>query len=135
MVLYEWEALVKNFNAHKYTVTDCTDKEFIGINITHDEEYNYYMNQTRMITEIIKETNLTGAKDERLPYPLGNAALSKLDSATEEQKKEIPISQSRRTAHVWHGTHHDRNHVRAQRPLKIRKQPRTKTYRVSKTFA
>ena len=41
-----------------------------------------------MITEIIKEANLTGAKDERLPYPLGNAALSKLDSATEEQKKE-----------------------------------------------
>ena len=39
----EWEALVKNFNAHKYTVTDCTDKEFVGINITHDEEYNYYM--------------------------------------------------------------------------------------------
>ena len=25
-----------------------------------------------MITEIIKEANLTGAKDERLPYPLGN---------------------------------------------------------------
>ena len=41
-----------------------------------------------MITEIIKEANLTGAKDERLPYPLGNAALFKLDSATEEQKKE-----------------------------------------------
>ena len=46
------------------------------------------MDQTRKITEIIKEANLTGAKDERLPYPLGNAALFKLDSATEEQKKE-----------------------------------------------
>ena len=41
-----------------------------------------------MITEIIKEANLMGAKDGRLPYQLGNAALSKLDSATEEQKKE-----------------------------------------------
>ena len=40
-----------------------------------------------MITEIIKKANLTGAKDERLPYPLGNAAVSKLDSATEEQKE------------------------------------------------
>ena len=39
-----------------------------------------------MITEIIKEANLKRAKDERLPYPLGNAALSELDSATEEQK-------------------------------------------------
>ena len=73
-VLYEWEALVKNFDAHKYTVTDCTDKEFVGINITHDVDYNYHMDQTRMIMEIIKEANLTGAKDERLPYPLGNAA-------------------------------------------------------------
>ena len=63
-------------------------KATVGINITHDEDYNYYMGQTRMITEIIKEANLTGAKHERLPYPLGNAALSKPDSATEEQKKE-----------------------------------------------
>ena len=55
-VLYEWEALVKNFNAHKYTVTDCTDKEFVGINITHDEDYNYYMDQTRMITEICRSS-------------------------------------------------------------------------------
>ena len=76
MILYEWEALVKNFKAHKYTVTDCTDKKIAGINITHDEDYDYYMDQTRIITEIIKEANLTGAKDERLPYPLGNAALS-----------------------------------------------------------
>ena len=73
-VLFEWEAFVKNFNAHKYTVTNCTDKEFVGINITDDEDYNYYMDQTRMITEIIKKANLTGAKDERLPYTLGNAA-------------------------------------------------------------
>ena len=87
-VLYEWEALVEIFNAHKYTVTDCTDKKFVGINITHDEEYNYYIDQTRMITEIIKGANLTGAKDGRLLYPLGNAALSKLNSATEEQKKK-----------------------------------------------
>ena len=29
-VLYEWEALVKNFNAHKYIVTDCTDHVFVG---------------------------------------------------------------------------------------------------------
>ena len=87
-VLYEWDNLIKNFNAHKCTVTDCTDKEFVGINITHDEDYNYYMDQTRMITEIIKEANLTGANDERLPYSLDNAAQSKLDLATEEQKKE-----------------------------------------------
>ena len=46
------------------------------------------MDQTRMITEIIKEAKLTGAKDERLPYPIGNDLISKADSATEEQKSE-----------------------------------------------
>ena len=62
--------MVKNFNAHKYT--KCTDKEFVGISITRDADFNYYMDQTRMIKEIIKEAKLTGAKDERLPYPAGN---------------------------------------------------------------
>ena len=48
------------------------DKEFVGINITYDEHFNYYMDQTRMITVIVKEANLTGAKEEKLPYPMGN---------------------------------------------------------------
>ena len=87
-VLCEWDYLVKNFNKHKYTVTDCTDKEFVGINITHDSNFNYYMDQTRMITEIIKEAKLTGAKDERLPYPMGNDPISKADIATDDQKLE-----------------------------------------------
>ena len=46
------------------------------------------MDQTRMITEIIKEANLTGAKEEKLPYPIGNLPLSKKDCATDDQKKE-----------------------------------------------
>ena len=37
---HEWDALIKNFNVHKYTVTNCTDKEFVGINITHDDQFN-----------------------------------------------------------------------------------------------
>ena len=68
------------------TVTDCTDKEFVGINITRDADFNYYVDQTRMITEVIKKAKLIGAKDERLPYPIGNDSISKADSATEEQK-------------------------------------------------
>ena len=87
-VLHEWDALVINFNAHKYTVTDCMDKESVGINITHDADFNYYMDQTRMITEIIKEAKLTGTKDERLLCPIGNDPISKADSATEEQESE-----------------------------------------------
>ena len=78
--------MVKNFNAHKYTVTDCTDEEFVGINITRDADFNYYMDQTRMITEIIKEAKLTGAI--QAPYQIGNDTISEADSATEEQKFE-----------------------------------------------
>ena len=87
-MIHEWDALIKNFNEHKYTVTDCTDKEFVGINITHDAEFNYYMDQTRMISEIVKEVNPTGVKVEKLPYPIGNLPLSKRDCAMDEQKTE-----------------------------------------------
>ena len=36
--MFEWDALLTKFNAHKYTVMDCTDKEFVGINIAHDDQ-------------------------------------------------------------------------------------------------
>ena len=53
-VTHEWDALIENFNVHKYKVTDCMDKEFVGIyKITHDDQFNYYMDQTRLITEIV----------------------------------------------------------------------------------
>ena len=41
-VTHEW-TLIKNFNVHKYTVTDCTDNEFVGINITLDDQFNNYV--------------------------------------------------------------------------------------------
>ena len=40
------------------------------------------------ITEIVKEANLTGTKEEKLPYPVGNLPLPKKDCATEDQKQE-----------------------------------------------
>ena len=39
-------------------------------------------------TEIVKEANLTGAKEEKLPYPMGNLPPSKKDCTTEDQKQE-----------------------------------------------
>ena len=80
--LSEWDALVINFNKHKYKVTDCSDKEFVGIRITKDEDHNYYMDQHRMIDDILKELNVTGAKGERLPYPMDENKLSRLDNAS-----------------------------------------------------
>ena len=84
--LSEWDDLVATFNKYKYEVTDATNKEFVGIHIYHDEDFNYYMDQTRMITAIVAEANMTGAPDAKLPYPTDGPALSKEDSATEEQK-------------------------------------------------
>ena len=84
----EWDDLIKNFNKHKYKVTDCTDKEFVGIRITCDENFNYFMDQTRMIEEIIDGIGMKNAKDEALPYPLDKISLSKLDNATPAQLSE-----------------------------------------------
>lgn len=86
--LIEWELLIKTFNEHKYKVTDASDKEFVGIRITRDEYYNYYMDQSRMITDILKELNVSGAKGEPLPYPIDGPNLSKMDNATEEERDE-----------------------------------------------
>ena len=84
--LSEWDLLVATFNRHKYEVTDATNKEFVGIHIYHDENFNYYMDQTRMTSAIVLESNLTGANDAKLPYPVDGDALSKRDCATDAEK-------------------------------------------------
>jgi Reverse transcriptase (RNA-dependent DNA polymerase) len=87
-MVHEWDLLVATFEKHKYKVTDATDKEFVGIRITRDSEGNVYMDQERMINDIIKEMNMTGSKEEKLPYPMTGESLSKLDNATDVQKAE-----------------------------------------------
>ena len=56
----EWKHLLATFNKHKYKVTDCTDKEFVGIRITCDDNLNYYVDQTRMI-----ESRIRGNRNEK----------------------------------------------------------------------
>ena len=89
-LLSEWDKLVSTFNQHKYEVTDCTDKEFVGIHIYHDKDFNYFMDQTRMINSIITEANIANANDAlyHLPYPMTGESLSKKDNATDEQRPE-----------------------------------------------
>ena len=84
----EWKLLVDTFEKHKYKVSDVTDSEFVGIRITRDEQYNYYMDQTRMVEEIVKEAQLSQAKNKKLPNPLQGPPLSKLDNATEKNYAE-----------------------------------------------
>ena len=72
----EWEHLLATFNKHKYKVTDCTDKEFVGIRITCDDNFNYYIDQTRMIESILEGIGMKNTKHETLPYPLDKLSLS-----------------------------------------------------------
>jgi hypothetical protein len=86
----EWKLLVDTFEKHKYKVTDVSDNEFVGINITRDANFNYFMDQTRMINEILAEAHMRNERDERLPYPNPTAepTLSKADNATPENEAE-----------------------------------------------
>ena len=86
-MLSEWDLLISNFNKYKYEMTDATDKEFVGIRITHDSDYNYYMDQERMISSIVSEANATGMKYRTLPYPLTGDPLTKMDCAIDEQER------------------------------------------------
>ena len=79
MLPSHWQPLRIN----KYEVTDATFKEFVGICITCDENFNYYMDQSRMITSIVSEANLAGAADKHLPYPPSGESLSKADNSTD----------------------------------------------------
>ena len=86
-MIHEWDLLVSTFNAHKYEITDATDKEFVGIHLYRDEHFNYYMDQTRMLDSILKEANITGfGKEVHLPYPIDGPNLSKLDCATDDER-------------------------------------------------
>ena len=85
----EWKLFADTFEQHKYKVSDVTDSEFVGIRVTRDEQYNYYMDQTRMVEAIVKEAQISQAKDKKLPYPLQGPPLSKLDNATEKNYAEL----------------------------------------------
>ena len=87
-MISEWDLLITTFGQHKYEVTDATNKEFVGIKIYHDEDFNYYMDQERMITSIVAEANASGMKDQTLPYPLTGDALSKSDCPIDEDEKK-----------------------------------------------
>ena len=77
-------------------MTDVSDNEFVGINITRDNDFNNHMDQTRMIDEILAEAHMRNEKDEKLPYPTPNSgpALSKEDNATSENVRSTRIEES-----------------------------------------
>ena len=135
-LLSEWDLLVATFNRHKYEVTDATNKEFVGIHIYHDEDFNYYMDQSRMIDSIIRDAGLQGDIVEKLPYPMDGNPLSELDCATEESKAEdskyqMSLPQGSRTARERNGPYYGDNNVCPQCSLKIWKQSWQETHSLS----
>ena len=68
-MLSERDALV-HIEGSKYKVKDCTNKPFVGINVTADKEGNYYLDQKRAIEGVIKAASVSGAKIQQIPYPL-----------------------------------------------------------------
>ena len=88
-LLHEWDRLVTAFETARYKVKDCTKEPFVGINVTTDKEGNYYLDQKKAIEGVVKTAKVTGARVQKLPYPLEGEPLSKLDNAnTPEEIKE-----------------------------------------------
>ena len=63
---------------------DCTKELFVGINVTSDEKGNFYLDQKKLIECTIKAAKVSGAKVQKLPYPLDGPSLSKADNAKTE---------------------------------------------------
>ena len=60
--------------------------------LTCDDNFNYYIDQSRMITFIVLEANLAGAADEHLPYPPSGESLSKADNSTDLDRHIVRLT-------------------------------------------
>ena len=85
-LLAEWDSLVAAFEASRYKVKDCTKESSLGINVTSDEKGNFYLDQKKLIESAVKAAKVSGAKVQKLPYPLEVPSLSKADNAKTEAK-------------------------------------------------
>ena len=56
----------------------------MGINVTSDEKGNFYLDQKKLIESAVKTAKVSGAKVQKLPYPLDGTSLSKADNAKTE---------------------------------------------------
>ena len=54
-----------------------------------------------MLDNIVKEANMSGAKDEHLPYPMEGVSLSKADNATPDNKSQCDQFPYRKYLGMW----------------------------------
>ena len=57
---------------------------FVEINVTSDEKGNFYLDQKELIESAVKAAKVSGAKVQKLPYPLDGPLLSKADNSKTE---------------------------------------------------
>ena len=91
--------------------------------ISRDKDHNYYMDQTRIINEILKEAHMLNEKDGRLQYPnpKKEKRVSREDNATEINEKESKKYPYRRViGQLMYGMVHTMvNHVSSQRIITV----------------
>ena len=58
-MIAEWDTLVASFEAARYKVKDCTKEPFVGINVTSDNQGNYYLDQKKSIEGVVKAAKVS----------------------------------------------------------------------------
>ena len=92
-MIEEWKKLVASFEASKFKVKHCTKEPFVGINVTTDDQCNYYLDQKKAIEGVVKVAKVEGMKAKKLHYPLEGESLSKKNNA----KNPAEIRESNKT--------------------------------------
>ena len=83
-MIAEWDTLVVSFEAARYK------GPFVGINVTSDNQGDYYLDQKKSIEGVVKAAKVSGCKVQKLPYPLEGPSLFKADNAKDEaEAKEV----------------------------------------------
>ena len=86
-MLAEWNALVAAFEESRYKVKDCIKEPIVGINVTTDEQGNYYLDQKKSIENVVKATKFSDANVQKLLYPLDGPFLSTANNANNEAEE------------------------------------------------
>ena len=79
--------------SHHRMLRECSEASTVAkllVKISRDKDYNYFI---RMIDDILKELNVTGAKGERLPYPMNLPKMSRKDNAPSRSNAENIVGQ------------------------------------------
>ena len=90
------------------------------INVTSDNQGNYYLDQKKSIEGVVKAAKVSGCKVQKLPYPLEELSLSKANNAKDEaEAKEVAKVPYRALIGMrrHHGAHHPGYSVRLERTV------------------